>query len=93
MRIIFSPEYQKMLGENGLGPPNLEYVSSLGDDQFATALATSAEHSKLTPAAPGWAAVEGSGLLEEFFGKVNAGGDIPALATEYDEKITALLNS
>ena len=93
MRIIFSPEYQKMLGENGLGPANLEYVSSLGDDQFATALATSAEHSKLTPAAPGWAAVEGSGLLEEFFGKVNAGGDIPALATEYDEKITALLNS
>ena len=93
MRIIFSPEYQKMLGENGLGPANLEYVSSLGDDQFATALATSAEHSKLTPAAPGWAAVEGSGLLEEFFGKVNAGGDIPALATEYDEKITVLLNS
>jgi N,N'-diacetylchitobiose transport system substrate-binding protein len=92
MKIIFSPEYQQMLGANGLGPANLEYASSLGDDEFATALAESAAGSKLTPAAPGWAAVEGSGLLEEFFGKVNAGGDIEALAAEYDEKITELLN-
>ncbi|HCX85973.1 MAG TPA: ABC transporter substrate-binding protein [Micrococcales bacterium] len=91
LRIVFSADYQKMLGENGLGPANLDYVSSLGDDQFATALATSAEHSKLTPAAPGWAAVEGSGLLEEFFGKVNGGGDIASLAAEYDAKITPLL--
>ena len=92
LKIVFSPEYQQMLGENGLGPANLEYASSLGDDQFAQALIESAADSKLTPAAPGWAAVEGSGLLEEFFGKVNAGGDVKALATEYDEKITALLN-
>jgi N,N'-diacetylchitobiose transport system substrate-binding protein len=92
MRIIFSEEYQTMLGENGLGPANLDYASSLGDDQFATALIDSASQSKLTPAAPGWAAVEGSGLLEEFFGKVNGGGDIPALAEEYDAKIDELIN-
>jgi len=92
MKIIFSPEYQQLLGENGLGPANLDYVSSLGDDQFAVALAESAAGSKLTPAAPGWAAVEGSGLLEEFFGKVNGGGDIAELAAEYDAKITPLLN-
>jgi len=92
MKIVFSPEYQKLLGENGLGPANLDYASSLGDDQFATALIESASNSKLTPAAPGWAAVEGSGLLEEFFGKVNGGGDIPALAAEYDAKIDELIN-
>lgn len=92
LRIIFSEEYQKMLGANGLGPANLDYASSLGDDQFARALIDSAAGSKLTPAAPGWAAVEGSGLLEEFFGEVAAGGDIEDLAAEYDEKITALLN-
>ena len=92
MKIIFSEEYQTMLGANGLGPANLDYTSSLGDDQFASALAESAAGSKLTPAAPGWAAVEGSGLLEEFFGKVNAGGDIKALAAEYDAKIDALIN-
>lgn len=92
MRIIFSPAYQKMLGENGLGPANSDYVSSLGTDQFAKAAILSASNSKLTPAAPGWAAVEGSGLLEEFFSKVSQGGDVKALATEYDAKITPLLN-
>lgn len=93
MKIIFSPEYQQLLGENGLGPANLQYASSLGDDEFSKALTESAAGSKLTPAAPGWAAVEGSGLLEEFFGKVNGGGDIAALAAEYDAKITPLLNN
>lgn len=92
LKIIFSEEYQNMLGANGLGPANLDYTGSLGDDQFAKALAESAANSKLTPAAPGWAAVEGSGLLEEFFGKVNGGGDIPALAEEYDAKIDELIN-
>jgi len=92
MKIIFSADFQTMLGENGLGPANLDYASSLGDDQFAKALIDSAAASKLTPAAPGWAAVEGSGLLEEFFGKVNGGGDIPTLAAEYDAKIDELIN-
>ena len=92
MRIIFSPAYQQMLGENGLGPANSDYTGALGDDQFAKALVLSASNSKLTPAAPGWAAVEGSGLLEESFSRVSQGGDITALATEYDAKITPLLN-
>ena len=92
LKIIFSEEYQNMLGANGLGPANTKYASALGDDQFAKALVASAADSKLTPAAPGWAAVEGSGLLEEFFGKVNGGGDIKALAAEYDTKIDALIN-
>jgi N,N'-diacetylchitobiose transport system substrate-binding protein len=92
LKIVFSDEYQQMLGENGLGPANLDFASSLGDDQFATALIESAAESKLTPAAPGWAAVEGSGLLEEFFGKVNAGGDVEELAAEYDAKIDELIN-
>lgn len=92
MKIIFSKGYQELLGQNGLGPANLDYSSSLGDDQFAKALSESAAGSKLTPAAPGWAAVEGSGLLEEFFGKVNSGGDVKTLAAEYDTKIDALIN-
>jgi len=92
LKIIFSEEYQTLLGQNGLGPANLDYASALGDDQFAKALSESAADSKLTPAAPGWAAVEGSGLLEEFFGKVNGGGDITELAAEYDAKIDELIN-
>jgi N,N'-diacetylchitobiose transport system substrate-binding protein len=92
MRIIFSAEYQQLLGQAGLGPANSDYVSALGSDEFAQALIDSALNSKLTPAAPGWAAVEGAGLLEEFFGKVAQGGDIASLAAEYDAKITPLLN-
>jgi N,N'-diacetylchitobiose transport system substrate-binding protein len=93
MRIIFSGEYQTMLGKAGLGPANSDYVDSLGDDIFATALRESASNSKLTPAAPGWAAVEASQKLEEFFAAVAEGGDIAALAAQYDAEITPMLNS
>src|SRR5690606_25342775 len=38
LRIIFSVEYQRLLGKNGLGPANPDFVDTLGDDQFANAL-------------------------------------------------------
>ena len=80
-----------MLGENGLGPANLDYASTRSATTSSRRPSSSRPpNSKLTPAAPGWAAVEGSGILEEFFGKVAAGGDIEALAAEYDEKIDDL---
>ncbi|MBU4337660.1 MAG: extracellular solute-binding protein [Actinobacteria bacterium] len=93
MKIIFSPEYQQMLGKNGLGPANADYVSSLGDDQFAKALINSALNSKLTPAAPGWAALESSKKLEEFFQKISQGADIAATAKEFDAQATPILNA
>ncbi len=92
MKIIFSAEYQQKLGAAGLGPANSDYVSSLGDDEFAKALIDSASNSKLTPAAPGWAAVESSMVMEEFFGKIRDAQDLTALAKEYDAKITPMLN-
>jgi N,N'-diacetylchitobiose transport system substrate-binding protein len=93
MKIIFSADYQQMLGKNGLGPANSDYVSSMGTDEFAKALVDSAANSKLTPAAPGWAGIEASGKLEEFFSKVADGGDITALAKEYDALLTPMLNA
>lgn len=92
MKIIFSEEYQNMLGENGLGPANQKYVDSLGDDQFAKALIESASNSKLTPAAPGWAAVEAAEVMEEFFSKIKDADDLDVLAKEYNEKLDELLN-
>ncbi|TFB98674.1 extracellular solute-binding protein [Cryobacterium adonitolivorans] len=92
LKIIYSKEYQTMLGQNGLGPANGDYVDSLGDDQFAEALIASASNSKLTPAAPGWATVEGSLVMEEFFSKIEGASDLKALAKEYDEKLTPMLN-
>lgn len=92
LKIMFSKEYQEMLGKNGLGPANAKYTSSLGDDQFAKALIESASNSKLTPAAPGWASVEAGNVMEEFFSKIRDAADLKALAQEYDKKIDALLN-
>lgn len=93
LKIIYSPEYQQLLGKSGLGPANADYNSSLGDDEFAQALSASASNSKLTPAAPGWASVEASGKLEELFSKIADGGDVTALAAQYDAELTPLLNA
>lgn len=92
LRIIFSEEYQTMLGQNGLGPGNSQYTSSLGDDEFAQTMMATAAASKLTPAAPGWAAVEAAFVYEELFQKIAEGGDVAALAAEYDATITPMLN-
>ncbi|MEN0086217.1 MAG: extracellular solute-binding protein [Leifsonia sp.] len=93
LKIIFSKEYQEMLGKNGLGPANSKYTSSLGDDQFAKALIESASNSKLTPAAPGWASVEAGNVMEEFFSKIRDAADLKALAQEYDKKLDGMLNA
>lgn len=92
LRIIFSEEFQNMLGGAGLGPGNQDFVSSLGDDKFATTMIETAQASQLTPAAPGWAAIEGALVYEELFQKIAEGGDVAALATEYDARLTPMLN-
>ncbi|MDR0483635.1 MAG: extracellular solute-binding protein [Cellulomonadaceae bacterium] len=93
LRIIFSPEYQQMLGKNGLGPANSDYMSSLGDDKFATTMIETARDSQLTPAAPGWASIESAFVLEEFFQAIAEGGDVTALAQEFDARLTPMLNA
>lgn len=93
MRIIFSEEYQTMLAENGLGPANLDYadtyteVAAMGDIALQAA-----ESAKLTPAAPGWAAIEEAKLMEQYFAAVAGGGDVESLAVEYDAKINEIIN-
>jgi N,N'-diacetylchitobiose transport system substrate-binding protein len=93
LKIMFGKTYQEMLGKSGLGPANSSYTSSLGSDQFAQALITSSASAKLTPAAPGWASVEASGVMEEFFSKIKDAPDLKALAKQYDAKITPMLNT
>lgn len=92
MRIIYSEEYQTMLGEKGLGPANSDYADSLGSDQFAKALIESASNSKLTPAAPGWAAIESKNIMEEFFSKIRDAKDLKQLAQDTNAQLDALLN-
>ncbi|MBN9104773.1 MAG: extracellular solute-binding protein [Propionibacteriaceae bacterium] len=93
LRIIFSSDYQQMLAKNGLGPANSDYAQAMATDQFGKALVESASNSKLTPAAPGWATIEASGKLEEFFQKIAEGGDVASLAKQYDDILTPMLNA
>jgi len=96
MKIIFSDGYQTLLAENGLGPANTDfgqvYVDSAADPTIAQISLDTAAAAKLTPAAPGWTSVEEQQLLEQYFQAVAEGGDVAALAAEYDDKINAVIN-
>jgi N,N'-diacetylchitobiose transport system substrate-binding protein len=92
LRIVYSDEYQTKLAEAGLGPANTDFNKLMEVDKFGEVAVETAEASKLTPAAPGWAAVEGASVYEELFQKIAEGGDVTQLAAQYDEKLTPMLN-
>ena len=48
-----------------------------------------ASNAKLTPAAPGWANVEGSRVLEDLFSALAQGGDPAELAAKADEQMNS----
>ncbi|RJK94799.1 extracellular solute-binding protein [Vallicoccus soli] len=89
--LMLSEDYQTILAENGLTPALESLSSALGDDEFAQATIEAASNAKLTPAAAGWASVEGSRVLEDLFVGIAGGGDVEQLAREADAKITEAL--
>ena len=90
--LMLSDDYQKLLAEAGLTPAKSSLSSELGTDEFAAATIAAASNAKLTPAAPGWAEVEGSRVLEDLFVDIATGGDVEDLAAAADETITEQLN-
>ena len=64
---MLSDDYQTILAENGLTPAKNSLAPLLGDDEFAQATIEAASNAKLTPAAAGWASVEGARILEDLF--------------------------
>ena len=91
MRIIFSDEYQDMLGSKGLIPANTQHAASLGDDVYSQAAIAAAVEAKLTPPAEKWADVEGDRILEDFFQEIASGADVEEAAAEADRLITETL--
>ncbi|QIG45393.1 extracellular solute-binding protein [Nocardioides anomalus] len=89
--LMLSDDYQKMMAEAGLTPAKSSLSGELGSDEYAEATIAAASDAKLTPAAPGWAEVEGSRVLEDLFVDIAKGGDVQELATAADEKITEQL--
>jgi len=90
--LMLSDEYQTILAENGLTPAKNSLAPLLGDDEFAQATIAAAANAKLTPAAPGWATVEGSRVLEDLFSAIAQGGDVAELAADADEQMNSQLN-
>ena len=80
--LMLSDDYQTILAENGLTPAKNSLAPLLGDDEFAQATIAAASNAKLTPAAPGWANVEGSRVLEDLFSAIAQGGDVDGAGRE-----------
>ncbi|MFC0221745.1 extracellular solute-binding protein [Nocardioides zeicaulis] len=90
--LMLSDDYQTIMAEAGLTPAKESLASLLGDDEYAAATIEAASNAKLTPAAPGWANVEGSRVLEDLFSAIAQGGDVKELATKADEQMDGQLN-
>jgi N,N'-diacetylchitobiose transport system substrate-binding protein len=90
--LMLSDDYQKLMAQAGLTPAKNSLSGELGNDEFAAATIAAASNAKLTPAAPGWAEVEGSRVLEDLFVDIATGGDVEELAAAADETITEQLN-
>ncbi len=92
LRIIFSDEYQQMLGSKGLIPANTRFADSLGDDVYSQAAVAAAVEAKLTPPAEKWADVEGDRILEDFFQKIATGADLEQTAADADRLLADTLS-
>ena len=90
--LMLSDDYQTIMAEAGLTPARESLASLLGDDEYAAATVAAASNAKLTPAAPGWANVEGSRVLEDLFSAIAQGGDVAELAAQADEQMSDQLN-
>jgi N,N'-diacetylchitobiose transport system substrate-binding protein len=90
--LMLSDDYQTMMAEAGLTPAKESLASLLGEDEYAAATIEAASNAKLTPAAPGWANVEGSRVLEDLFSAIAQGGDVEELAKKADEQMSSQLN-
>ncbi|RYB95142.1 extracellular solute-binding protein [Nocardioides oleivorans] len=90
--LMLSDDYQTIMAKAGLTPAKVSLASELGDDEYAAATIEAASNAKLTPAAPGWATVEGSRVLEDLFSAIAQGGDVEELAGKADEQMDGQLN-
>lgn len=90
--LMLSDDYQTIMAGAGLTPARESLATLLGDDEYAEATVAAASNAKLTPAAPGWANVEGSRVLEDLFSAIAQGGDVADLAGKADEQMGGQLN-
>lgn len=93
VELMLSDEFQQQYAENGLTPAKVSLAEHLGDDEYAAATRAAVTNAKLTPAAAGWAKVEGARVLEDLFVGLAHGRDVTKLARESGDAITRHLAS
>jgi ABC-type glycerol-3-phosphate transport system substrate-binding protein len=92
LKLIMSDEFQAQYAQAGLTPATLSMSAEMEDNEANQAAIAAAATAKLTPAAEGWASVEGARILEDFFIGIATGGDPAGLAADADQAITDALN-
>nr|WP_314844940.1 extracellular solute-binding protein [uncultured Microbacterium sp.] len=93
LAMMFEPEFQEFFAtEGGWVPGNTEYAAPQEGNPGAIEQVTAVENARMTPLAPGWGIIESNDVLRNLFTEIAQGGDVKALAEQYDATIESLLN-
>jgi N,N'-diacetylchitobiose transport system substrate-binding protein len=93
LAMMFEPEFQEFFAtEGGWVPGNTEYAAPQEDNPAAIEQVAAVENARMTPLAPGWGIIESNDVIRNLFTEIAQGGDVEALAAEYDATIESLLN-
>jgi N,N'-diacetylchitobiose transport system substrate-binding protein len=93
LAMMFEPEFQEFFAtDGGWVPGNTEYAVPAEGNPAAEAQVAAVENSQMTPLAPGWGVIESNDVMRNLFTEIAQGGDVTALAEEYDATIASLLN-
>lgn len=92
LRVIFAPEFQKLIAADGWVPGNTTYGSEI-PGEFGKISSVVAEHSKLTPNTPQWGVAEGQNLTVNFWTELAQNDDVDAVAAKYGKQFEDALNS
>lgn len=92
LRILFSEEFQGLLGEAGWVSGNTSYGDSV-TGPFGEIAAEVVQNSKTTPNTPQWGVASGNNLIRDFWTAIAQGGDVAAVAEDYGQQVQGVLNS
>ena len=92
LKILFSEDFQKLIGANGWTPGNTRYADSV-DGAFSEISGMVIENSKLTPNTPQWGAVNSNNYVHDFWAALAGGMSIDDATQQYGADIENTLNS
>ncbi|MGV8845173.1 extracellular solute-binding protein [Tessaracoccus sp.] len=92
LRVIFSEEFQKLLGEDGWVPGNTKFSDAI-TGPFGEISAKIVENSKLSPNTPQWGVATSNNFVRDFLTTIAQGKDVSSTTADYGVQLTDILNS